>query len=234
MYKIGDIVKTYCGDVKVIAVNSWRKIDVMFVKTGYMTTTSSSDLTKGYVKDYLSPTLFGAGVLGRKLLPEDKTAYNMWRSMLTRTQQQELYPAYKGVTVSEDFLTFTTFKEWFDKNKPNYTEYNLDKDLLGDGKIYSPTTCCILPREVNIAIAKKKVGGTGYTGVRRSHDKFYSSVRRGDDKCYLGTFETAKEAAFVYKQAKEDYIKSLAEKWKDQIAPRVYDALLRYEVEITD
>ena len=234
MYKIGDIIKTNCGNVKVISVNGWRKIDVMFINTGYITTTSSSDLTKGCVKDYLSPTLFGVGILGRKLLPEDKVAYNVWRSMLTRTQQQELYPAYKGVVVDESFLTFTTFKEWFDKNKPNYAEYDLDKDLLGNSKVYSPVTCCILPREINIAIAKKKVGCTGYTGVRRSHDKFYSSVRQGDDKCYLGTFETAKEAALAYKQAKESYIKEVANKWKDQIDPRVYDALIRYEVEITD
>ena len=38
----------------------------------------------------------------------------------------------------------------------------------------------------------------------------------------------------AYKQPKEDYIKEVANKWKDQIDPRVYDALMKYEVEITD
>lgn len=234
MYNIGDIVNTRCGDLEVISINGWRDIGVKFVKAGYITTTSSSDLTKGYVKDYLSPTLFGVGILGRKLSQDDKEAYNLWKSMLTRTQQKGKYPAYTDVIVSEDFLKFPLFKEWFDKNKPNFADYDLDKDLLGNGKIYSPTTCCILPREINIAIAKKSAGSTGYRGVRKSIDKFYSSVRRGDDKSYLGTFATAEEAAFAYKQAKEDYIKSLTEKWKEQIDSRVYEALMNYQVEITD
>ena len=234
MYNIGDIVKTKCGDARVVSINGWRDVDIMFIETGYLTKTSTSDLTKGYVKDYLSPTLFGVGVLGRKLTPDDKVAYDVWRSMLTRTQNQGLYPAYKGVKVSESFLFFTTFKEWFDKNQLPNTEYDLDKDLLGDGKLYSPSTCCLLPREVNIAIAKRKIGTTGYRGVQKSHDKFYSSVRQGSDKCYLGTFVTAKEAALAYKEAKESYIKSLANKWKDKIDPRVYEALMKYEVEITD
>ena len=29
-------------------------------------------------------------------------------------------------------------------------------------------------------------------------------------------------------------VKELAEKWKDQIDPKVYEALMNYEVEITD
>ena len=42
------------------------------------------------------------------------------------------------------------------------------------------------------------------------------------------------EAFQAYKQAKEKYIKSLANKWKDKIDPRVYEALMNWEVEGTD
>lgn len=38
----------------------------------------------------------------------------------------------------------------------------------------------------------------------------------------------------AYKQAKEAYIKEVANKWKDQIDPRVYEALMIWEVEGTD
>jgi len=42
------------------------------------------------------------------------------------------------------------------------------------------------------------------------------------------------EAFAVYKEAKELHIKSLAEKWKNDLDPRVYKALMNYVVEITD
>ena len=38
----------------------------------------------------------------------------------------------------------------------------------------------------------------------------------------------------VIKEAKEAYIKEVANKWKDKIDPKVYEALMKYEVEITD
>ena len=50
----------------------------------------------------------------------------------------------------------------------------------------------------------------------------------------MGTYNTSEEAFNAYKQAKEAYIKEVAEKWKDKIDPRVYDALVSYQVEITD
>jgi hypothetical protein len=34
--------------------------------------------------------------------------------------------------------------------------------------------------------------------------------------------------------AKEAYIKEVANKWKDQIDPRAYEALMSYQVEIND
>ena len=43
-----------------------------------------------------------------------------------------------------------------------------------------------------------------------------------------------KVAEEKFKEAKEAYIKEVANKWKDQIDPRVYEALMKYRVEITD
>ena len=56
----------------------------------------------------------------------------------------------------------------------------------------------------------------------------------GGKKRHMGLFINHECAFLAYKEAKEAYIKEVANKWKDQIDPRVYDALLRYEVEITD
>ena len=51
---------------------------------------------------------------------------------------------------------------------------------------------------------------------------------------YLGSFKTELEAFNAYKTAKEIYIKEQANKWKDKIDDRAYEALMNYQVEITD
>lgn len=56
----------------------------------------------------------------------------------------------------------------------------------------------------------------------------------GSEREYLGSFQNPNEAFEAYKKAKEAHIKVLANKYKDQIDPRAYDALMRYEVKITD
>ena len=38
----------------------------------------------------------------------------------------------------------------------------------------------------------------------------------------------------AYKQAKEAFVKEQASKWKSKIDERAYNALMNYEVEITD
>ena len=51
---------------------------------------------------------------------------------------------------------------------------------------------------------------------------------------YLGLYNTPEQAFLAYKIAKESYIKEVAEKWGDQIDPRVYNTLMNYEVNIDD
>ena len=50
----------------------------------------------------------------------------------------------------------------------------------------------------------------------------------------MGSYYTENEAFQAYKQAKEAYIKEVAEKWGGKIDDKVYQALLTYQVETTD
>ena len=50
----------------------------------------------------------------------------------------------------------------------------------------------------------------------------------------MGFFNTELEAFKAYKQAKESFVKEQANKFKSQIDPRAYEALMNYTVEITD
>lgn len=49
-----------------------------------------------------------------------------------------------------------------------------------------------------------------------------------------GKFITVDQAFNCYKLNKELEFKRVADKWKDQIDPRVYEAMYNYKVEITD
>lgn len=61
-----------------------------------------------------------------------------------------------------------------------------------------------------------------------------AGMRKDMKRVYLGRSKDLQTAFNIYKQAKEDWIKVKADKWKDQLEPRVYEALYNYKVEITD
>lgn len=77
--------------------------------------------------------------------------YQVWQAMLTRCyskKHQDKYPSYIGVTVCEEWLTFSNFKAWMEKQ--DWKDKFLDKDLLYEGnKIYSPENCMFVDRRIN-------------------------------------------------------------------------------------
>ena len=167
-------------------------------------------------------------------------AYVCWRNMILRCYDikcLEKEPSYKGCYVCEDWLRFSNFKIWYDKN--HIDGYELDKDILfKHNKIYSPETCCFVPQFLNtLLINVRKIRGQYPIGIRRvPSGRFIARVSYVGKRKHLGTFDTIEEAFAAYKQAKEAYIKEVAQKYYDEgkITERVYDALMKYEVEITD
>ena len=68
----------------------------------------------------------------------------------------------------------------------------------------------------------------------KSRGKFQAYIRVYGKRKHLGRFDTPEEAFNTYKQAKEAYIKEVANKWKDKIDQRVYEALMNWVVSIDD
>jgi hypothetical protein len=57
-------------------------------------------------------------------------------------------------------------KDWIGKQ--------LDKDLIGDGSIYSPDTCCFIPSRINTVIIGRRGDSKYLTGVNsRYGEKYY-------------------------------------------------------------
>ena len=116
----------------------------------------------------------------------------------------------------------------------------MGKDLLFKGnKHYSKDTCCFLPIEINsLMVMHRSSRGVYPSGVyfrkRQPKRPYCAVIRRGGIVKTLGNYSTPEKAFIAYKEAKEAYIKEVANKWKDQIDVRAYNALMNYQVEITD
>jgi hypothetical protein len=50
----------------------------------------------------------------------------------------------------------------------------------------------------------------------------------------LGGYESIEEAKSAYKEAREAYIKRVAEMWKEKLSTNVYNALINYEFSFED
>lgn len=113
----------------------------------------------------------------------------------------------------------------------------LEKDIIKKGnKTYNPDNCCFVPKEINNLMLKSEAVRTDLPiGVSSMPSGNYGAVVSKFGKTErIGTFCTIEEAFLAYKREKEKYLKQQAEKWKSQIDPRAYEALMNYQVEITD
>lgn len=194
--------------------------------------------------------VFNKGYIGEEISNNytQTISYNYWYAMLRRVyseKQLKLKPTYKQVEVCEEWLNYTNYKQWFDKNY--YTiqdqQMELDKDILDKGnKIYCPEKCIFVPHNINSLFTKSnKARGDLPIGVyfKKKNNKYCSQcntiTKEGKRyNAYLGLFNTPEEAFYAYKTFKENYIKEVADEYRDRIPQNLYEAMYRYEVKITD
>ena len=249
---VGKVCKSnLSGDFKILKYNNNRNVEVQFLKTGYETVVQLGNIRNGEVKDSYLPSVYGVGILGTKYPSKVNGVitkeYDLWSSMLERcysTTLKKKYPTYEGCEVSDNFKYYEYFYEWCHKQigfgvDGNGNSFQLDKDLLVKGnKVYSETVCVFLPNEINSLLTKRTASRGEYLiGVSWSnpHKSFVARVNKNKGESeHLGLFNTEIEAFNAYKTAKESFIKEQANKWKDKIDERAYNALMNYTVEITD
>mgnify|MGYP003605390722 CR=1 FL=1 len=247
MAEVGSLVKTNnFGYLLITRYVSSREVYSKFIDTGYEVKTTMQQLLKGNINDRLKPTVFGVGVIGECLTVDScgnrLKEYQVWKGMLERCYSDKFQakkPTYKGCIVSENFKYFPYFKEWCNKQIGfDQVGWHLDKDILSKGnKVYSEDTCCFVPQEINSLLVRSNATRGKYPlGVSylTRLGMFEASVSLGGRNKRIGRFYNAQEAFYAYKEVKESYIKEVANKWKDRIDPRVYNALMSWNIEITD
>ena len=249
---IGKVCKSKSsGDFKVLKYNSATDVEIQFLTTGYETSAQLTNIRIGNVKDRYLPSVFGVGILGAKYPSKINGVitkeYEIWKSMLKRCYSdvyKKKCPTYAGCGVSDKFKSYEYFYEWCNKQigfgvDGNGNPFQLDKDLLSKGnKIYSESTCVFIPAEINLLLTKRTASRGEYLiGVywNKRANAFVARARKNKRKLeHLGLFKTEIEAFNAYKKAKEAFVKEQAEKFKSQIDPRAYEALMNYTVDITD
>lgn len=237
-----------CGQrAKIIKYRSATDIDIKF-ESGYVSKHKAyNNFLTGKIVDKSIPHIQSHGFKGdlKSINSDNKIvqSYQIWQKMMQRCYDPKFHnkqPTYSGITVCEEWMSYENFKKWFDNN---YYEIDgeimcLDKDiLLKNNIIYSPKTCIFVPKRINNLFTKRQNDrGDYYIGVtyRKKTGKFEARCNVLKGRKHIGSYNTELEAFIAYKNFKETYIKSVAEKYKNKIPEALYNAMIVYEVDIDD
>ena len=260
--RLGEISISLEGyEMKIIEYNNYTDIVVEFQDEykAKVHTTYQHFKNDKWVKNPYHPRVFGVGFFGQGKYEAQKNkkknrVYQTWKSMLQRCYDPYYineHLTYIDCYVCEDWHNFQNFAKWYEENYYEVPEdrMELEKDILiKNSKIYSPETCVFVPRRINILFVKQQRKRGEYPiGVSPYYDKKsrYKCLiaqcgildeNRKRKNIHLGSFPLSEpfHAFYTYKQFKENYIKKVADEYKDLIPQRLYEAMYKYEVEIND
>ena len=163
--------------------------------------------------------------------------YLCWSHLLNRIygKEKRLNRIYSGCTICEEWLFFENFSKWYNEQVGYNLGYDIDKDLLGNGKYYSPETCCLLPHKLNSMIVNRETKNRELpTGVSKRCNRYsaraYTGVNNIKATC-LGTFDTPEEASNAYKAFRKKRIAETAQFYYDkgELDERAYNSLINFD-----
>lgn len=120
--------------------------------------------------------------------------YSMWHNMLKRCydkQTQTKRPSYKGCSVCDEWLIFSSFRTWVVAR--DWQGKQLDKDILKEGnKVYSPNNCYLVSNKVNnLANSLSTLCGVSKTRNKNRYRAYFSECGK---QINLGVFNSKQEA----------------------------------------
>lgn len=247
--RIGEISQNKYGTaMKIVEYINKNNIIVEFQdEFKYRTHTNYQAFKNKQVKNPYDKTIFNIGYIGDgqykayiSTLQKTKE-YQTWFEMMRRCYSDEFKqqrPTYSNSYTCDEWLNFQNFSEWFNDN---YYEIGnetmcLDKDILSKrNKLYSPETCCFVPKTINTFYTKRDNDrGECVIGVSKINGTYKAYCNNPFGKRVSKEFSTEYEAFKFYKHTKENFAKQLAEHYKNRIPLNVYEAMIAFEVEIDD
>ena len=254
--RIGEVnINTFGSKMVIKEYRKYSDIDVYFSEYNWtIKNVTYQNFKKGKISCPYERRTCYRGYIGEgkyKVMENGKKTkcYKTWKNMLQRCydpKYHEKHLTYINCVVCDEWLNHQNFGNWYEENYYEIEEQKmcLDKDILHKGnKIYSPDNCVFVPENINkLFIKGDKLRGEYPIGVtyNKATKKFQSQCKIHDYKenksksVFLGYYETTQEAFQAYKEFKEQYIKQVADYYKDLIPQRLYNAIYDYKVDIDD
>ena len=238
MIKVGDRFKSNRGsECVVVEYKNYDNITIEFCdEYKHRITLCGDTLKKRQFKNPYYPLLFDVGYIGVGIHKAKEgssnmgftslPAYSAWTNMLSRCYDKNYIAPelYKNSVVSENWHNFQVFAEWYHSELNNVGwegRINTDKDILGDGSIYSSKTCCLVPVKINSAV-RQAGNGKYLPGVIKAGQNF--RVSPGYDTSKI-LFTSELDAHMIFVESKSKRIIEIANEYKDKIKPIVYETL---------
>jgi len=238
-------------DMEIIEYNSYDNILIKF-EDGTIVSSLINIFNNGRILNKNMPEIYDKYFLGYgEYSAKKENGYSTWMHILHRVNidknsSDHREKSYIGCDICKEWYNFQNFAKWF---KENYYTVNdekmcIDKDLLiHNNKIYSPKTCIFVPEYINLILAKSKSSrGTLPIGVRsytsKNTIKYMAYMKQGRNnnrkQISLGIYKDQKSAFMAYKINKENYIKQIANEYKNKIPDKLYNIMYNYQINIDD
>jgi len=197
--------------------NKKRQFLIEFLLTKHKTKASIREIVNGEVKDIYYPKIYGVASIGNANKKGNEKIYNIWINIIARcyNQQNKAYRFYgaKNVKVSTEWLIFQNFLKDVAKLKgfQNIAEkvekYELDKDINGDGQLYSKESCVWVLKSTNNYYMLKENNKSSYIGVcfLKKTGNWQSQINIDNKQVYIGTFTNINAAANAYNYYAKQY-----------------------------
>lgn len=251
--KVGNTYKTQkCGDCIVLEVYAGekgkrQKAKVKFLNTGYEGIYFLCNIERGEVQDPFNKFVYGVGYLGiLSFNPKDYiTIYRRWYDMIERVYKEGGHINYKNVSVCNDWHCLQNFYEDFSNiegyeyfSKFKDIDFDIDKDIIGDGITYSLENCLLIPHDINMLFAYEQENNTsGYAGVSYESGRGLYQVGLSIDgkRKFLGRVSSPEEGYKIYIKAKLNYCDEILSKYdfiKNDMVNKIKNSLERKLVEV--
>lgn len=250
-YRVGEVSYTKYGTKATIVeyVNTKKVLVEFDDKHHYRYYTSYLNFKNGQLTNPYE-TRCGNGIgyigIGKYNSKNSKMIYQKWRAIIQRCccddykdESNYSIASYEPCTICEEWLCFQNFAEWYYENSYECSEpLCVDKDILvHNNKAYSPETCMLVPRRINLLFIKE-LGRRGDLPIGVYLDKrkgnYLATISKSGKPHHVGVSKNPQIAFEIYKKEKEKYIKEVADEYKPIIPQKLYDAMYNYEILITD